>query len=62
MWLPTPVYEALPYLYGVLAILIAAVFESSIALASAVLFAVAGLLVWRMRKSYRTDDEEFHVV
>lgn len=63
MWLPTALYEALPYLYGILAILTLTILESSIALLSAALFAIAGVLVWRMRKIHRrVDDDSLHVV
>lgn len=63
MWLPTALYEALPYLYGVLALLTITILGSSIALVSAALFAIAGVLVWRMRRSYRRiDDDTLHVV
>lgn len=63
MWLPTALYEALPYLYGLLAILAATVFGSSIAWLSAILFALAAVLVWRMRRNYRrSEDDTLHVV
>ena len=63
MWLPTALYEALPYLYGLLAILTVTILGSSIALVSAALFAMAGVLVWRMRKIHRrVDDDSLHVV
>lgn len=63
MWLPTPLYEALPYLYGILAILTISVFGSSIAFVSAALFAVSGVLVWCMRKIHRReDDDTLHVM
>lgn len=62
MWLPTPLYEALPFLYGLFAVLTLALFGSSIAYLSAVLFALAGLLVWRMRRTHRLEQDEFHVV
>ncbi len=63
MWLPTPLYEALPFLYGILAIVTLSVFGPSIALLSAVLFATAGVLVWRLRKIHRRDEDDvLHVV
>lgn len=63
MWLPTALYEALPYLYGMVAVLAATILGSSIAWMSAALFAVAGILVWRMRRAYRrAEDDTLHVV
>lgn len=62
MWLPTALYEALPYLYGVLAILAVLMVGSSIAWFSAALFAAAGAMVWRMRRNHRRDTDELHVI
>lgn len=63
MWLPTALYEALPYLYGMVAVLTATILGSSIAWISAALFAAAGVLVWRMRRAYRrAEDDTLHVV
>lgn len=63
MWLPTPLYEALPYLYGILALVTASMFGSTMGFFSAALFAAAALLVWRMRRAYRREeDDTLHVV
>lgn len=62
MWLPTALYEALPYLYGFFALISATLLGSSIAWVSAALFALAGIMIWRMRRTFRRQEDELHVV
>jgi hypothetical protein len=54
MWLPGPLYEALPYLYLVASVAAILSLNSFFALVSGCLFAVAGVWVWRLRRQYRT--------
>lgn len=61
MRLPTPIYEALPYLYFMGAILCVVLVKSPLTLFSAVLLTFAGWMVWRMRKNYRTFNREYTI-
>lgn len=58
MRLPTPLYESLPYLYFIGAILCVVLLHSPITLFSALLLTFAGWMVWRMRKNYRSYNRE----
>lgn len=65
MWIPRPLYEAMPYAYvasGV-ALLVAAFFidggPRGLMLAGGVLGLTAGLVLWMRRRDYRTTQSEY---
>jgi hypothetical protein len=53
MWLPNPVYHSLPHSYGVAGGLTLAHADSPVLLMSGMLLVAAGLLAWRLRRTYR---------
>lgn len=65
MWIPRPLYEALPYLYMVLgvALLGAAYFLASgprsLLLAAGAISLTLGLVLWMRRRDYRTSQREY---
>jgi len=65
MWIPRPVYEALPYVYGTIgAALVAAafVFDSGpqgLLLVLGVIGMTAGLVFWIRRREYRASHAEY---
>jgi hypothetical protein len=65
MWLPRPLYEAIPYVYsGVGAALIAAALliadgPRGLLLAGGVVALTAGLMLWMRRRDYRSSHREY---
>jgi len=65
VWFPRPVYEALPYVYGLIgAALVLAAFTIDSAphgllLALGVIGLTAGLVIWMRRKEYRASHAEY---
>jgi len=67
MWLPRPLYEAVPYIYlGAGAALLGAAFLTARGL-SGLLFGlgaaslVVGLVIWMRRRDYRAGQQEYDV-
>jgi len=65
MWLPRPLYEAVPYLYlGVGAALLAVAFfaaggPSGLLFGLGAVSLVAGLVLWMRRRDYRASQAEY---
>lgn len=65
MWIPRPLYEALPYGYILsgAALLVAAYFMEGgprgLLLAGGVLGLTAGLVLWMRRRDYRANHSEY---
>jgi hypothetical protein len=65
VWFPRPVYEALPYAYGLIgaALMLAAfVVESApqgLLLTLGVIALTAGLVIWMRRREYRASHAEY---
>jgi hypothetical protein len=65
MWFPRPVYEALPYAYGLIGALLAAaafMFESAphgLLLTAGVIAIIVGLVIWMRRREYRASHAEY---
>ena len=65
MWFPRPVYEALPYTYGLVGALLVAsafVFDSAphgLLLALGVIAMTVGLVIWMRRREYRASHAEY---
>ncbi len=65
MWIPRPLYEAMPYAYIVAgaALLVASYFMEGgprgLLLAGGVLGLTAGLVLWMRRRDYRTSQAEY---
>lgn len=53
MRLPKPIYEAIPYIYIISAVLTILLVDSIISFFSGFFFGYAGWMVWRTRKDYR---------
>lgn len=54
MKLPTPLYEAIPHIYGISAIITILSVDSPIAFVSSFFFGYAAWLVYKTRRDYRT--------
>ena len=54
--LPKYLYEALPTIYFILGLMCALTIQSSIALVSSSFLIVAAVLVYKMRKTYRSQN------
>lgn len=65
MWIPRPVYEALPYAYMVIgaALLVAAFLVAAgprgLMLAAGAGFLTLGLVLWMRRRDYRASQREY---
>ena len=65
MWIPRPLYEALPYAYiaSGAALLVAAYFMSGgprgLLLAGGLIGLTAGLVLWMRRRDYRASQTEY---
>lgn len=53
MRLPKPIYEAIPYIYIISAVLTVFLVDSLLSFFSGFFFGYAGWMVWRTRKDYR---------
>lgn len=53
MYLPKPIYEAIPYIYLGSAVATIVALTPPISIFSGILFAYAGWMVWRTRKDFR---------
>ncbi len=53
-----PVYEALPYAYIAIGVLVVLVLDSPLTYFSGMLFYVAGAVVWVMRSAYRRKNSK----
>ncbi len=61
MYLPKPLYEAIPYLYTGIGVVAVVIINSPVAIFSGILLIYAGWLVHRTRRDFRTylsDKEE----
>lgn len=56
MHLPKALYEALPYVYLILGVVLVVSLQSPIAYASGALFYIAGAAVWVVRSSHRRKN------
>jgi hypothetical protein len=65
MWLPRPLYEAIPYLYsGGGAVLVAAALliedgPRGLMLVAGVVALTAGLMLWMRRRDYRSSHRQY---
>lgn len=56
MQLPEPIYKSLPLLYILIGVVALITFEMPFSVISALLFITASLMIWKMRKHYRHQD------
>lgn len=65
MWIPRPIYEALPYLYMVVggallgAAFFAAIGPRGLLLAAGAIALTLGLVLWMRRRDYRASQREY---
>jgi hypothetical protein len=65
MWLPRPLYEAIPYVYsGVGAALVAVALllehgPRGLLLAAGVVALTAGIMLWMRRRDYRSSHQQY---